>query len=315
MKTTICLSAGFAIAFLTAPCLRAEEARPEIAGLEKAAADFVIAYNNKDAAAITALFTENGEITDLTGEDTTSGREEIKARYEGIFAAKDVPEAAVEVASVRLVAPNLAIEDGIYHLDPPGDDTPVRSTAYTAVLMKSDSGAWQIASTRDVKDVTDAGGQLSDLAEKLKGDWTCQKDGMRMDFAFGWDDTGKFLIGEMLTTIDDAEPLTTSIRIGWDGARKTVTWWTFDSAGGYAKGDWTPDENGWLIRSEGSSGNGEATSASQKLTFGDDQTLVWSAKDRLVDGEKLPDAEMRIVRQAPEPEPSADASESEPSAE
>ncbi len=315
MKSNLHLTTGLALAMLASPGLRAEEPSPEIAGLQQAAADFVLAYNNKDAAAIAALFTENGEMTNLTGDDTTSGRAGIKARYEEIFAGKDTPQGAVEVASVRLVAPNLAIEDGTFHLDPPGEDTPVRSTNYTAVLQKNDAGAWQIASTRDLKDVTEAGGQLSALAENLKGDWTCQKDGMRMDFAFGWDDTGKFLIGEMLTTTDDAEPQTTTMRIGWDGSRKTITWWTFDSGGGFAKGDWTPDDSGWIIRTEGSSANGEATSANQHLTFEGKEAIIWNAKERLVDGEKLPDVEMRIVHQAPEAEPEAAATDAtEPAA-
>lgn len=290
--------------------VRAEESAPEIKGLQQTAADFILAYNSKDAAAIAALFVENGEITNLTGDDATCGRAEIKALYENVFAGKEVPEMAIEVASVRLVTPNLAIEDGTCHLDFPGEDTPVRSTTYTAVLQKNDAGIWQIASTRDLKDVTEAGSQLADLAASLKGDWTCQKDGTRMDFAFGWDDTGKFLIGEMLTTSDDAEPQTITMRIGWDGARKTVTWWTFDSGGGFAKGDWTPDDSGWILRTEGSNANGEATSANQHLAFEGKEAIVWNIKDRIIDGEILPDLEMQIVRQAPEPEPAAvDATE------
>ncbi len=303
MKSYIHLTTGIALAVLTSSGLRAEEEpSPEIAGLQQAAADFVIAYNNKDAAAIAALFTENGEMTNLTGDESTSGRAEIKARYDEVFAGKDVPEAAVEVASVRLVAPNLAIEDGTFHLDPPGDDKPVRSTTYTSALLKNDKGIWQIASTRDLKDVTDAGGQLADLADQLKGDWTCQKEGMRMDFAFGWDDTGKFLKGEILATTDDAEPQTTTVRIGWDGARKIITGWIFDSGGGFAKGDWTPDGDAWIIRNEGTSADGESTSANGHLKFDGKDTMVWTSNDRLVDGEKIPDMEMRIVRQAPEPE-------------
>jgi uncharacterized protein (TIGR02246 family) len=314
MKTTIHLSAGLALAMLSHPCLLAEETSPEIGGLQQAASDFITAYNSKDAAAIAALFLENGEITNLSGDSTTTGRADIKAHYEEIFSGKDVPEAAVEVASVRLVAPDLAIEDGTFHLDPPGEDSPVRSVTYTAVLQKEKGGSWKIASTRDLKDVTDASSQLADLAASLKGDWTCQKSGMRMDFAFGWDDTGKFLIGEMLTTTDDAEPQTATIRIGWDGARKTITWWTFDSGGGFSKGDWTPDDTGWIIRTEGSSANGEATSANQHLAFDGKDTILWNSKDRLVDGEKLPNVEMRVVRQAPEPEPEVSAAADEPAA-
>ena len=302
MKPPTPLAAGFLLALLTASGLRAqEEPSPEIAGLQQAAADFVLAYNAKDAAAVAALFTENGEISDLRAEDTTTGRVDIQLRYAEIFAAGDTPSVAIEVDSVRLVGKDLAIEDGTVHLTPPGDNAPAKSTAYTAVLQKSADGAWKIASTRTLADTTDAAGQLAELAAALKGDWTSQKEGMRLDLAFGWDGSGKFVAGEMLATAADAEPQTTSLRIGWDAARKTITWWSFDDGGGFAKGDWTATEDGWLVRTEGTTADGETTSANQTLTPEGKDTLIWTAKDRLVNGEKLPDIEMRVVRQAPEP--------------
>jgi uncharacterized protein (TIGR02246 family) len=301
------MTIGIAFAMFAHPGLRAAEPSPEISGLQQTATDFVTAYNKKDAAAVTALFVENGEITDLTGEDTTSGRAAIKARYEEIFTDKEAPEIAIEVESVRLVTPTVAIEDGTYHLDLQGDDEPVRSITYTAVLVKGAGGKWQIASTRSLKEVTDAAGQLAPFAAAIKGDWTCQKDDVRMDFAFGWDDSGKFLTGEMLLTKPDIDPQTTNIRIGWDGARKTITWWTFDSEGGFAKGDWTPSETGWLLRTEGTTADGEATSGNGILVRDGNDTLLWKATNRLVDGESLPDNELRLVRRAPEPEPEPDA--------
>ena len=303
MKPPTPIAAGFLLALLTASGLRAQEepASPEIAGLQQAAADFVLAYNAKDAAAIAALFTENGEMADLRAEDTTTGRAGIQARYEEIFAAGDTPAVAVEVDSVRLVGKDLAIEDGTVHYTPPGDNAPAKSTAYTAVLQKNGAGAWQIASTRALADTTGAAGQLAELAAALKGDWTCQKEGLRLDLAFGWDGSGNFVAGEMLATAADAEPQTTSLRVGWDAARKTVTWWSFDDGGGFAKGDWTATDDGWLIRTEGTTADGETTSANQTLTPQGKDTLLWTAKDRLVDGEKLPDVELRLVRQAPEP--------------
>jgi uncharacterized protein (TIGR02246 family) len=300
MKTN--LTASFVLAIALASGLHGQDADPEIAGLEKAAKDFVAAYNKKDAAALAALFTENGEIADLAATDITAGRGDIQARYEAIFAAPDAPQIAIEVDSVRLVGKHLAVEDGTVHATPPGDDPVPNSMDYTAVLQKGDDGVWRIASTRDRGESSDVAGHLATLAQQLKGDWTATRDGLRLDIAFGWDDSGNFLTGEMLATAADAKPLKTTIRIGWDPARKTITWWTFDDGGGFAKGDWTSlDDDSWVIRTEGTTADGEVTSANQTLTFDGKDAFVWAANERLVDGEKQPDVEMRVVRQTPDP--------------
>jgi uncharacterized protein (TIGR02246 family) len=299
------LRACLAVALLATPGLRAaEESDPAMAGLEKAATDFVAAYNKKDAAAIAALFTEDGEMCDLNGDDLTTGRDQIKAHYEEVFAVEGAPSIAIEVKSVRLVAPTLAIEDGTAHLTPSGENAPPRSTDYTAVLMKGADGAWQIASTRSLKDSTDAAGQLSDLAEVLKGEWTAMRDGVRLDFAFGWDESGKFLSGEMLTTTADGEPQAGTLRIGWDAAKKSIVSWIFDAEGGVSQGIWTATDDGWLVRSEGTTSDGETMSANQQLTAEDKDTLVWAVTNKVINAEKQPDGELRLVRQAPDASPS-----------
>jgi hypothetical protein len=168
--------------------------------------------------------------------------------------------------------------------------------------MKNSEGLWQIASTRRLKDVTEAAGQLADLAEVLKGEWTSRSaDGVQLDLAFGWDSSGKFLSGEMLTTTADAEPQAGSIRIGWDPSNKQLVSWMFDAAGGFTHGVWTPDDDGWLIRSEGTTADGETLNVIQQLTPEGKDTLIWAATNRVIDGEKQPDKTLRLVRQAPEP--------------
>lgn len=295
------LRACLAVALLATPGLRAaEEPDPALAGLEKAATDFVAAYNKKDAAAIAALFTEDGEMCGLTGDDLTSGRDQIKAHYEEVFAEDDVPSLAVEVKSVRLVAPTLAIEDGTAHHTPSGDNEPPHSTDYTAVLLKGTDGVWKIASTRRLKDSTTAAGQLGQLADVLKGEWTTTNDGVRLDLAFGWDPSGKFLAGEMLTTTADAAPQAGTLRIGWDAAKKAIVSWIFDAEGGASQGIWTATDDGWLVRSEGTTGDGETMTANQQLTTDGKDTLIWAVTNKVIAGEKQPDGEMRIVRQAPD---------------
>jgi uncharacterized protein (TIGR02246 family) len=281
--------------------LPAEEPSSEIAGLEQAAADFVLAFNAKDSEAIAKLFLENGEISDPGGGSSISGREQIAAHYAGLFAGENVPSLAIEVDSVRLVAPNLAIEDGTAHFTDADSDAQPRSTAYTAILMKDGDQVWQIASTRSLQDVTEDAGRLADLAATINGDWTTLNEGVRLDLAFGWDETGNFISGEMLTTTAEGEPQPGTIRISWDAAKQSIVSWIFDAEGGVSEGIWTPAEDGWLIRTEGTTGDGEILGASQSLTTEGPNTLLWTATHRVVDGEVQPDNLLRIVRQAPEP--------------
>lgn len=301
MKPLNLLSIGVAMAILSHPVARAQDSADEIPGLRQVAEDFIIAFNEKDAAAVAALFAAEGEIADLKAEELISGREEILAHYQEKFAAEDVPKLAIEVESVRVIGSNLAVEDGTAHYTPVGDDEPARSMNYTAVLQKNSEGAWKIASTRNLGDATDPAGNLADLAASLKGDWTCQSGDLRLDMAFGWDDSGNYLSGQLLATQADAKPLQTTLRFGWDAARKTISCWTFDDQGGFAKADWTSTEDGWLVRTEGTTAEGEFMSANQTLTFEGKDVFIWESKDRLVNGEEIPDAKLRIVRQAPEP--------------
>lgn len=307
MKPPHLLTLGVAMAILSHPAARAEEPPDEIPGLRQVAEDFIVAFNEKDAAAVAALFSEEGEISDMTGKEIIAGRADIQAHYADLLSGEDAPQVAIEVDTVRMIGPGLAVEDGTFHYTPPGDDEPARSRNYTAVLQKAPNGEWLIATTRNLGDATDSAGNLAGLADTLKGDWTCQSGDLRLDLAFGWDDSGNFLTGEMLATRADAKPLTTTIRFGWDAAHKTISCWTFDDEGGFAKADWTPAENGWLVRTEGTTAEGESMSSNQQLTFENKDTFIWAGKDRLVDGKKLPDSKLRIVRQAPTPEVDADS--------
>lgn len=301
MKTPHILTLGVAMAILSHSPARAEDPPDEIPNLRQVTENFILSFNDKDATAIAALFSEDGEITNRTATELISGREEIQAHYEEMFAAKDAPKLAIEVESVRMVGPGLAIEDGMFHFTQPGVNDPVRSDHLSVVLQKNAGGEWKITSTRVLGDATDAAGNLADLAAVLKGEWTCQSGDLRLDMAFGWDDSGNYLIGDMLATRADAKPLNTKIRFGWDAARKTISCWTFDEEGGFAKADWTASEDGWLIRTEGTTAEGEFMSANQQLNFEGKDVFIWGGKDRIVDGSKLPGSKLRFVRQPPEP--------------
>lgn len=301
MKPRLSHSVGIAFALLAGPLLHAQEPASDIAGLELAAAEYVVAYNERDSAALAAHFHENGEIINIDGTEVISGRADIQARYDEIFADPDVPSVALEVDAVRLIDPNLAIEEGTVHYTPPGNDAPARSITYTAVLQKNEDGNWLVASSRTLDDVTGPSGKLADIINDLKGDWTSEKNGVRIDLAIDWDESGSYVSCELLVSRADAKPQTTAMRIGWDPVRETIVSWTFDSLGGFAKADWTPTETGWLIHTAGTTADGESRKAGQKIIFTGDDTFTWSAGHRVIGGESLPNIEFLVVRQAPEP--------------
>ena len=266
--------------------------------LGKSAERFVEAYNKKDAAAVAALFLSTGEIIGRDGE-VIRGREEIEARYREIFEDEEVPGIALEASEVRVVAPGVAIEDGVIHFTHGDPSQAVKSITYSATQIKQEDGSWLIASTRDQLEVTPPSEHLRALGG-LEGDWSFSSDDLRMELTMALDESGNFLIGEAVTTDGEGDVQTTSIRIGWNPACSSVYWWTFDSAGGNAAGQWTRTGDEWLIRTSGITADAETNAATQRLSFDGEDTILWRSTDRVMGGEVQPDIEVRFVRRAPD---------------
>lgn len=273
----------------------------ELEPLGKAAARFVAAFNAKDPATIASLFLPSGEIISRHG-DEIRGREDIEAYYRDLFAGETVPQIALEASSVRLVTPGIAIEDGVVHLTT-AENEPVKSVSYSVTQVKQPDGSWLIASSRDHLEVTPPSEHLKPLIW-LAGEWTYEgDDGVRMQLAIDLDNSGNFLIGEAVAIDPEGDLQTTSLRIGWNPATSSVFWWTFDSDGGNASGQWTRSGDGWLVRTSGITADGETNAATQKITMDGGDTIVWAATDRVRAGETQPDNTLRFVRRAPDPEP------------
>lgn len=284
--------------------------------LGKTAERFVEAFNHKDAAAIAALFLPHGEVVSSSG-DTYIGREAIEDHYAEVFADEKAPLVSLEANSVRLVAPGVVVEEGVIHLTT-SDDEPVTSVAYSATHTKQPDGSWLIATNRKQPEVTPPSERLKPL-HWLVGEWTLEgEDGLRVDMVLDLDDSGNYLLGESLVTDTEGGSQSTHLRIGWNPATASIYWWTFDSKGGYTAGPWARNGSDWTIATTGFTADAEANSATQTLTRVREDLMVWSARDRLLVDETLPDITLRFVRRAPnpgsvevEPEPSSDVDETE----
>ncbi len=274
-----------------------QDPAPELAGV---AERFVQAYNEKNLPNILALYTEDAEMIDEIDGLAASGKDAIQSIFESSFSKYPDRRIALEVIDVRQVAPTVVIEEGITRFSGEVPNEEGDAIAYSAVLVKDAEKGWLIASSREIASTAAIVDPLEGLYP-LEGDWILQGDQMQMDLSLALSDSGRFLVGSAFTSTPDAGGMLTEIRIGYDPSLKQIRWWTFDDQGGFGQGTWQAIENGWLVRSNGVTSDGETTTAIQRLTFEEADTIVWDSTDRFLNGVAQPDLQLRLVRRPPAP--------------
>jgi hypothetical protein len=91
-------------------------------------------------------------------------------------------------------------------------------------------------------------------------------------------------------------------RFGWDPQTKQIRSWIFDSAGGFGEGVWTQVEDKWVCKARGVGADGSVSSDTRTLARPASDRVIWTATDRLSDGEELPDFAVTMVRKPPQAE-------------
>jgi uncharacterized protein (TIGR02246 family) len=124
------------------------DGQADLDAIRATAKAFVKAFNARDAKAIGALWLENADYRDDTGNSYV-GRGAIQQKYAEFFDDQSQREMKLEISveSVRLIAPTLAVEDGVATISPPVEGRPV-SGRYSAVQVRQD-GKWLLASVRE----------------------------------------------------------------------------------------------------------------------------------------------------------------------
>ena len=285
------------------PSVDAGEESADEAAIRKGAEAFVASYNSHDAKAVAELFSLKAEITDEDG-DLVKGREAIQQDFEKVFKSFPKSTIKIEISSIRVLTPNIAIEEGTLRGkgDPDGDEN---LSSYVAVHVKVD-GRWMIASVKDYDALEEAASptindRLQDLAWMV-GEWMDESPDTVVRTVCRWHDNGNFLIQEYQVQIDGVVAMSGTQRIGWDAVRKHFRSWVFDSKGGFSQGVWMQAGDEWIVRSEGSTAVGEAVSAINIYRLIDNDTIGYRSTNRMIDGERQDDVDEFIVKRRP-PDP------------
>lgn len=288
-----------------ADTLSDDDARQDdVRQIEKEVADYVEAFNAKDAAALSRHWSESGAYVRPSDGKRLIGREAIRKEFETTFAEQPEATLAVKVHTIRFVTGDVAIEEGTAEVSLLPDTIPSR-TDYTAVHVKRD-GQWQVDSIRET-DLPGNKGTASDGLNELAwlvGGWTDQSDSASVSTSVTWTKNNSFLSYSFKVAAGNVDELEGTQVVGWDPVAKTVRSWMFDSDGGFGEGVWSREGDRWVVTFRQVLADGRLASATNVYTRVDDNTFTWQSTDRQLDGQVLPDVDpVTLVRR-----PAADSS-------
>lgn len=263
--------------------------------IRESAAAFVTAYNSHDAAAVSQLFAQDAEFTDEDG-DLVRGRKAIQQDFAEMF--EKFPECAIEVdiESLRVLTPNIAIEEGTIRGYPEPDRKP-NISGYVAIHVRV-GDKWQVASVSDFEATSEQLTPREHLEELswMEGVWIDEGPESIVKATCSWDNTGNYLLHEFELKVAGLVLSNGSMRIGWDPLTQQIKSWTFSADGGYSEGFWSRDNNEWTVKLRGVSADGEVTSATSVFVFLDADTMTWRSYDRTVGGRPADDIPVNVIK-------------------
>jgi len=259
----------------------------------------VEAYNGGQAKALAAAFLPEGEAVDEEG-NVYQGREQLEQVFAKFFEKFPGMKMTMEVASIRVLGPGLAVEDGTRKVVTQ-DGTGKAAIRYTLMHVKRE-GQWLIASAREfaADEEPTPHERLQPLAW-LAGDWVDENAESIVLMSCRWSEDKNFLLMDYTAKIQGRSAMKTSQRIGWDPLHQRVRSWAFDSDGGYGDAHWTAIPTGWVIKSSAVLPDGRSGSATLFIEPVDQDKFVMRGFDRIIGDETNDDYEVTIVRRPPAP--------------
>ncbi len=265
----------------------------DLAAIRAESQAFVAAFNKKDAKAIAAMWTKEGEYVDDLGRRFL-GREAIEQAYAEFFANSPKVKLRVMIDSVRLLGHSTAIEDGRAIVEPPPAGSPAYSK-YTAVHVKVD-GKWLMASVRDTHvETPSAFRNVADL-QWLIGEWVAEEHGVKTESVCRWVANKSFVERKYTMTSVDGTQTSGVQLIGWNPRDGHVQSWSFSPDGGHAVGIWTPQQGGWRAEMHGVTGAGVPTTSVNLLRRLDHNAYVWQSAQRTAGDAAVPDTDEVIMK-------------------
>jgi len=291
-----------AIALLSSPAWRSQAA-DQAAGnadeqsLRTACDAYTKAVNSGDVAAIVKFWTPDADYVNDSGE-TFKGRAALGKLFQENLPQLKGKKFSFQTKSLRMIAPGVAVEDGVGSLTGDDDDQTQPVSRYTAVWIRT-GDQWLLSSVRDLGDLAaeDKGAAPLKQLEWMVGQWRSESPEAQVEMSCAPALDGKYLKQKYEVKAKDGPAFTVVTLIGWDPASNQIHSWFFDSRGGFGDGLWTRDGNSWKIAANGVISDGRAGSSINIWKYIDNNSAEWQSKDRKLDGMPMPESDVKFVRQ------------------
>jgi hypothetical protein len=278
----------------TAQATAAQAPAADVAAIRAAAASYREALARGDAAAIRAAWTADGDIIDSFGTVVPAGE---AVAVDAPRPQADQPAVRVGETRLRVIAPNVAVEDGAMDVVLPGTSTPLPGT-FTALWVKQ-GDAWKLAGVREAERPIVADASSVEDLDWMVGEWVLEPaDGAKneqagsMEMTVRWDAGRTFLVREArLTPPENAgEPVVElQQRIGWDPLVGRIRSWSFSTDGSRAEATWFRDGNAWVARGVAVLPDGTQVNSTNVYTPDGKDRCVWRVvQPALASGDGLP---------------------------
>jgi len=302
-KSTLLL-AGLILSLLGVGWMTAQDRTPknpkrdaDKQAIDKLTKEMVQAFAARDAAAVAANWTAEGEFVRNDGEPIR-GRAEIQKGYADFFKKlKGKPKLEVQIDGLRFPSADAAVSEVTLRLK--NDEGEVVASSWRNTLLVREGGEWKIAMVREWDRDTGLDVSLKEL-EWLIGTWQAASKDRQVTTSYEWDEhkafiRGKFTVKEGAKVIESGTQM-----IGKDNAEGAIRSWVFQSDGGFGGGVWTREGKKWSVDVYGVMADGRELTATSIYVRVDPNTYTWQAVGQALNGVPIADTQpIKVTKQKP----------------
>ena len=276
------------------PPAAADARNEDRAAIRASLESFVKAFESRDAKALAAHWTVEGEYNNEAGT-TVQGRAAIEKAFTDFFMKTPEVKAKIQPESLRFLSRDAAIGDGSVTVQR-GPAAIATSARYRTLLVREE-GRWRLA---QLSESPNDEVSIADL-DWLIGEWkSTVGQGAEIRTTYSWAPNKKFI--NVQFSIKEKElTLTGAQVIGVDPATGSIHSWTFEADGGVGEGEWSRDGDHWVLDASGTLSDGATLTETNILRRVNEDTLTWQSINRNLGDREIPDLPpVKVMRVKPQ---------------